>query len=182
MLNMILLLKNNSIYKGGEAMKVKKCRGMTLVELVAAMAILGIVLVSASMLISTITKYNSIMKCRVTNAAIAQHVIEYYKVYDFKKLDVNAITDAKKGDQSYKRWVYFTQSSKGDNLTPAIENSKVGASSPQADYDHKIEIVFTLKDDNMIAIDATVWDSKNKNQDKYKVEYVTLRSIEYEGL
>lgn len=179
---MILHLGNSSI--GGQAVKVKKCRGMTLVELIASMAILGMILVSASMLILTIVKYNNIMKCKVTNSAMAQKVIEYYKSYDFSKL-----SDIK--NKKYEQYIYFTEDSTKDNLInnintfSLIEVDSVASeeyedvvhnhlsSVPLKNYDHIIKAVFANKGDNVVAIDATVWDSRNKNQ--CKMEYVTLK-------
>jgi len=165
-------------------LKVKKCRGMTLVELVAAVAILGIVLVSASMLICTIAKYNNIMKSNVTNSAIAQKIIEYYKSYDFSKLN-----DIK--SKKYEQYIYFTENSVNDNLINNINtfslievnnvevekyedviNNHISSVS-SGNYDHIIKVVLDDKANNMVAIDATVWDCRNK--DKCKVEYLTLK-------
>lgn len=189
---MILHLKNSSI--GGEAVRVKKCRGMTLVELVAAMAILGIVLVSASMLILTIVKYNYIMKCKVTNSSIAQRVIEYYKSCDFSTSLDKELVKVKSNDYC-EQYIYFTENPTCDDLISRISADnfaiysvskdkiyseiydKVVNNHPPADlsqkYDHVIKVVFEHKDDDMLAIDVTVWDSKNK--DFCKVEYVTLK-------
>lgn len=177
-------------------MKIRKIKGMTLVELVAAMAILGIVLVSVSTLILTIAKYNNIMKCKVTNSAIAQKVIEYYKARDLSKLcSIN---------KSYEQYVSFKDNPKDDlkddsnfmNIMGGAQNGfqikevnsikrdeKYGevvkdlpSSVNPKDYDHIIKVVLIPPknvNDDMISIDATVWDSKNTDQ--CKVEYVTLK-------
>lgn len=178
---MILHLGSSRI--GGGDVKAKS-RGMTLVELIAAIAILGMVLVSASMLICTIAKYNNIMKCKITNAAIAQEAIEYYKTYDFSKL-----SDIK--NKKYEQYIYFAGTSTSDTLINDINTFSLievdGVSSekyedvvnnhlssvPSKNYDHIIKAVFANKGDNMVAIDATVWDTRNKDQ--CKMEYVTLK-------
>jgi len=178
--------------------KVKKSSGMTLVELVAAMAILGMVLVSTSTLILTIVRYNNIMKCKVTNSAIAQKVIECYKTRDFSKLDTikknefceQCIPIDTKNDNLISK--IYTDSTikpvskdyKGDKdsytqaYTQAVNDFPACASENCSNvisviFTHKVGDDGMIKDNDMIAIDVTVWDSKNKDQ--CKVEYVTLK-------
>lgn len=170
-------------------MKVKKCSGESLVELVAAMAILGIVLVSVSTLIFEIAKYNNLMKCKVTNSAIAQKVIEYYKASDLSKLcAINKVyqqcVSFKDDPEDDKKFMNAISGStiKEVSSTPPSESygqvvlKDLPSSVTLNDYDHVIKVVLIPPknvNDNMITIDATVWDSKNKDQ--CKVEYVTSK-------
>lgn len=173
-------------------MKNKKYSGLTLVEIIAAMAILVIVLVSVSTVIITITDYNSNMRCKIKNSAIAQKVMEYYKTYDF-----SALSDIKSEPQ-YEYLCYSDDSSGGTFINKSGKSgatisaisgeipSSTGSSSLEkydgivnkyfssvpTKFDHVIKVVFTYKD-NMITIDTTVFDSKSK--DKFLVEYVTLK-------
>ncbi|MBX4258761.1 type II secretion system GspH family protein [Clostridium estertheticum] len=161
-------------------MKSSKLHGFTLIELIVSIAIFCIMMVPCSMMVSMIIHYNSIERSKVSNAAMAQNVMEYYKTVDFS----NAIPNIKTNSIQYEYTTYnsgITNDTLFANLNTSL--SKVGSLNNESYTDVikklsspvkncVIKIVFTYTNE-MIKIDTIVWDSVNK--DLGKIEYVTLK-------
>ncbi|MBW9169655.1 type II secretion system GspH family protein [Clostridium estertheticum] len=161
-------------------MKSSKLRGFTLIELIVSIAIFCIIMVPCSMMVSMIIHYNSIEKSKVSNAAMAQNIVEYYRTVDFSKVTPDFNTNS-------VQYEYITYNSRttNDTLFANLNTSlsKVGSLNnesytevinkvPSPVKNYVIKVVFTYTNE-MIKIDTIVWDSVNK--DLGKIEYVTLK-------
>lgn len=171
-------------------MKKKKSKGITLIEVIISVTILAILMIPSISMLNSIVYYNSITKSKISNAAIAQKVIEYYSTVDF----LNVKSDLKSNSPQYK-YIAFNDNPKknnpqDDNLLNDLKDFSfsINGSADNEDYKtvigntgltvssytHVIKVVFTYSN-NMLKIDTVVWDAKNR--DNAQIEYAILKNF-----
>jgi prepilin-type N-terminal cleavage/methylation domain-containing protein len=158
-------------------MNIKK--GVTLIELVVGIAIIGIIGAPLLGLFTSSIQNNSMARSKTSIAAVAQAFMDYYKK--------NGVSIINNSDTSYESYCFIY--SNGDDISETLP--KINLSEDVSidntfsslkckfvadnSFDYIIKTTFIKKDTNLIEIQVTVWDTMY--QDKNRFTLISLRSL-----